>query len=146
MPTNPNMRQAKLVGVLEELGFTRVRGFISSGNLIFESRSRSPRALEAQIEKAWPEKLGFSSATLVRSEKEIRALLAKRPFGDVEFSRKNYHVVTFLKRGGELFATVDTTQAKTPNLMAEIERRHGKELTTRTWNTVTRVAKLLDDE
>lgn len=66
-PTNPNMHQAKLCGVLERLGFGNVRGVISSGNVVFASRARNVPRLEATIEKAWPKELGFRSTTIVRT-------------------------------------------------------------------------------
>ena len=60
-PTNPNMRNDKLRRVFENLGFENVKTVISSGNVIFESPSRSIRKLEEGIEKALPEELGSKS-------------------------------------------------------------------------------------
>jgi uncharacterized protein (DUF1697 family) len=62
------MRNDKLRGVFERLGFENVKTVISSGNVIFESPSRSIRKLEESIEKALPEELGFKSTTIIRSQ------------------------------------------------------------------------------
>src|SRR5579871_1962701 len=76
-PSNPNMHQKKLEGVLEELGFTNVKAIISSGNVVFGSPSKDIAKLEEKIEKAWPIKLGFNSMTIVRSSDQLKALVAK---------------------------------------------------------------------
>jgi uncharacterized protein (DUF1697 family) len=45
-PSNPNMHGAKLKSLFESLGFTKVSPVISSGNVIFDSTSKSIAALE----------------------------------------------------------------------------------------------------
>ncbi|HLD93438.1 MAG TPA: DUF1697 domain-containing protein [Anaerolineales bacterium] len=138
-PLNPNMRNEKLRRVFENLGFRNVRTVISSGNVLFESHMKSRKALESKIEKAIDEQLGFKSSTIIRSQGQFNRLIEKDPFEgkpDVPESRLN---VTFLKRGGEVFSAIDTTSTGTPNVMLQIEKEHGKEITTRTWKTVGRI-------
>lgn len=77
MPMNPNMRGEKLREVFESLGFTKVATVIASGNVIFDSPSKSVTALEKKIESALPEKLGFTSTTIIRSQEEIEKLMKK---------------------------------------------------------------------
>ncbi len=55
------MRNDKLRGVFQELGFANVQTVITSGNVVFETDSHDVRALEARIEEAWPAQLGFRS-------------------------------------------------------------------------------------
>ena len=76
-PTNPNMRNDKLRGVFEKLGFDSVKTVISSGNVIFESPSRSVKKLEESMEKALPEQLGFTSTTIIRSQGQLQKLVDK---------------------------------------------------------------------
>ena len=45
----------RLRGVFESLGFSKVETFIASGNVIFESTSKSANSLQAKIEKKLPE-------------------------------------------------------------------------------------------
>ncbi|NHH98070.1 hypothetical protein DYY66_1506 [Candidatus Nitrosotalea sp. FS] len=80
-PSNPNMHGSKLKRVLEDLGFSNVMPVISSGNVIFESDSKDTAKLEETIQKDWPEKLGFSSTTIVRSQRQLQALVDKNPSG-----------------------------------------------------------------
>ena len=163
-PGNPNMRNDKLRSVFEALGFTNVRSVISSGNVLFESRRTNIAKLEADLEAAFPEILGFTSTVIIRSEKEIKQLIAKAPFGGHTHSTKTSLNVTFLKQqesasnlkppqgdhydvlavyDREVCAIIDTTQAKTPDYMLKAEKIYGKQITTRTWQTVERIyAKL----
>ena len=162
-PANPNMRNEKLRGVLEELGFANVASVISSGNLLFDTDDGAdPAALEELIEAAWPKRLGFESATIVRSQADLERLVAADPFAgraDEPTSRLN---VTFLGREpegepplpyrdpaggyevlalaeGAVFSAADTTANSTPEMMRWMERTFGKRITTRTWKTVQRI-------
>ena len=165
-PLNPNMRNDKLRGVFEKLGFANVRTVISSGNVIFESPSRSVRKLEESIENALPKELGFKSTTIIRSQKQIQKLVDENPFKGMEHSQKSSLNVTFLKKrrktdikfpykvdnrdytllgmyDGAICSVIDLTSAKTPDLMVWLEKKFGKEITTRTWKTVERIRKAM---
>ena len=165
-PLNPNMRNDKLRGVFEKLGFANVRTVISSGNVIFESPSRSVRKLEESIENALPKELGFKSTTIIRSQKQIQKLVDENPFKGMEHSQKSSLNVTFLKKrrktdikfpykvdnrdytllgmyDGAICSVIDLTSAKTPDLMVWLEKQFGKEITTRTWKTVERIRKAM---
>jgi uncharacterized protein (DUF1697 family) len=146
MPMNPNMRSEKLKGVFESLGFTKVATVIASGNVIFETTSKNEKALETKIEQGLFKQLGFKSATMVRSREELERLVKKNPFKDVAHSRHNYLIITFFKytanSGAREIATViDLSKNKTPDFMRKAEKKHGKEITTRTWKTIERILK-----
>jgi len=165
-PTNPNMRNDKLRGVFEELGFANVKTVVSSGNVVFESPSRSVRKLEDRIEEALPNELGFKSTTIIRNQKQLQQLVDKNPFKSREHSQKSSLNVTFLKKkrkvdikfpyeidnrdytllgmyDGAICSVIDLTSAKTPDLMLWLEKKFGKEITTRTWKTVERILKAM---
>lgn len=145
MPMNPNMRGEKLKGVFESLGFKNVKTVIASGNVVFDSPPTNTAALEAKIEKALPKQLGFTSTTIIRSREELAALIKKNPFKGIKDEKPNYLVVTFFKsRQKELCTVIDLSSGRTPAFMADIEKKHGKEITTRTWKTVTRILKATD--
>lgn len=162
-PTNPSMRNEKLRGVLEEFGFKSVKTVISSGNVLFESEETDAAQLEACIEAAWPEKLGFTSTTIIRSLDDLTRLVAADPFAGYQHGAKTSLNVTFLKHkqtmkeplqghGFAIAATyerevcsiVDMTAAKTPDFMAKAEKAFGKQITTRTWKTVERIMKAFE--
>jgi uncharacterized protein (DUF1697 family) len=83
---------AELRTMAEALGFVSVRTWIASGNLLFESdlsESDIKAALETQLE-AYARK---PVPVLVRTAKEMAAILAVNPFPDAKGSR---HLVYFL--------------------------------------------------
>jgi len=145
MPMNPNMKGEKLKGVFESLGFTNVATVIASGNVVFESPSKNIKALEAKIEKALPKQLGFSSTTIIRSREELKALVKKNPFKGIKDEKPNYLIVTFFKsKQQELCTVLNLTDGGTPDFMRVTEKKHGKEITTRTWKTVHRILKKME--
>ena len=140
MPTNPNMRNEKLRAVFEMLGFSNVKTVISSGNVIFESNSKSVTTLEQKIEKALLKELGIKSPAYVRSKKDLEQMVKKDPFKGKEHKSNTYLIVSFLKKEpGEIFSVVDLSNAKTPEFMRDIEKKYGKDVTTRTWKTIERI-------
>ncbi len=139
-PGNPNMHQAKLKEFFEDLGFKNVRPVISSGNVIFESESSDQIGLEKKIEIELPKKLGFTSTTIIRSEKELGRLISKNPFKGTADEKPNYLLVTFFKdRKLELCSVIDLSSSKTPDFMAKLDREYKKKITSRTWKTVHRI-------
>jgi uncharacterized protein (DUF1697 family) len=141
-PTNPNMRNEKLRGVFEKLGFEDVKTVISSGNVVFSSKSKNVGKLENIIEKALTLRLGLENAVFVRSKDELDGLIRCDPFKGKEHGRKSYLIVTFTKgKPQEIFNVLDTTKGKTVDFMAKLEKEHGKVITTRTWQTVKRIVE-----
>jgi uncharacterized protein (DUF1697 family) len=97
-PSNPNMHGAKLKAAAESAGFKNVQTLLSSGNIIFESKSKDQATIEAKLEKTWPAKLGFNSMTIIRSQDQLQALVDADPYKGSEHSRSSYLLVTFFKK------------------------------------------------
>ena len=145
MPMNPNMKGARLKEVFESLGFENVATVIASGNVVFDSPSKSTTALEATIEKALPKQLEFTSTTMIRSREELESLVKSDPFKGIVDEKPNYLVITFFKdRRKELSTVINLGDGTTPDFMRVLEKAHGKEMTTRTWKTVVRILKKMD--
>jgi uncharacterized protein (DUF1697 family) len=70
--------------LFEDLEFANVETFIASGNVIFDSPSKSPKALEKKVEKYLRERLGYEVATFIRSIAEVAAIAGYQPFPDTE--------------------------------------------------------------
>jgi uncharacterized protein (DUF1697 family) len=164
-PTNPNMRNEKLAGVFKKLGFKNVKPVISTGNIIFESSSRNVSALEAKLEEAFPKYLGFKSATIIRRQEDLDRLIKQDPYKGKPHGEKNYTLVAFVKNHSgairkfpakgrgfrvcgrykkELCTVVDLKNTHTPDLMRIPERELGKDITTRTWNTILKIQKAFE--
>ena len=158
-PMNPNMKNEKLRGVFENLGFTNVSSVVSSGNIIFETPEADIQTIEKRVETALRTQLGITSTTIIRSASQIQQLIDKRPFGDAVHTATNYLIVTFLQHqppspltfpdkyhitavyDREVCSVNNSTHSDFPDPMQWIERNYGKEITTRTWLTIERVMK-----
>jgi uncharacterized protein (DUF1697 family) len=166
LPTNPNMRNDKLRGAFEAIGFRNVRTVISSRNVLFEADESDTDALEAQIDQALPELLGFPNTSIVRSQGQLQELVDRDPFEGLDHTHQTNLTVTFAKitprtdlkfpykgegyvithiRGREVYSVLDLTTGKTPALMSWLERQFGKDITTRTYKTVGRILKKLGE-
>lgn len=156
-----NCRMPELKASLEKAGFNDVKTVISSGNAVFSSRSTSEHALEAKCEQAMQKHMGRSFMTIVRSVDELAALLDRDPFSAYSLPPKAKRNVTFLRtapstkpklpvdlrgarildlQGREAF-TYYVPNVADPSFMVVIEKTFGKEVTTRTWETVGRIVK-----
>lgn len=163
-PGNPNQRNENLRVVCEQLGLERVSTVISSGNVVFDTERKDLAALEAELEKAWSDQLGFESTTLIRTQEDLGHLVSLDPFGGLDHGKQTYLLVSFAKHplsvemslphspedmsfelvtatDRELFTVTDTTAERTPDVMGWIETGFGKDLTSRTWLTVERILK-----
>ena len=156
-----NCQMPALKTALEKAGFTDVRTVISSGNAVFSARAASEAALEKKCEVATKKYLGREFMTIVRSIDDLAALLKADHFAKFDVPAGAKKDVTFLKtapqtrpklpidlRGARILAlrdreayTYHIPQQADPAFMVLIEKTFGKEVTTRTWETVGRIVK-----
>lgn len=143
-PANPAMSNDKLSAAVASAGCTDVRPLLASGNLVCKSAARSAAQLESKIEQALADKLGLSLEAFVRSREELAAMIKADPFKGATHGKEWYLTVTFFKdRRHPVFSKLDRATLEGPKFMADLEKRHGKHITTRTWNTVQKaLAKL----
>jgi len=69
----------ELKAICETLGFTSVRTYIASGNVVFESR-KSAGAIKRGLEKALAAYAGKAVGVMVRSAAEMAQVAADNPF------------------------------------------------------------------
>lgn len=161
-PGDPTFNNQTICRCLEELGYSNVRSLQASGNYLFESDETDSAKLEAAIEVSIEQAVGFRRAAIVRSSEAIARLIADDPFKGMAHSEGSYLLVTFMKQPQQpdfalphqpagkpytiigakrdmLFSVIDNTTGKTPDLMVWLERRFGKDITSRTWNTLQRI-------
>jgi uncharacterized protein (DUF1697 family) len=160
MPTNAKMPDLKRA--FEAGGFTDVRTVLSSGNVVFSARSASPAALARKAEAAMEQTLGRAFFTIVRPVDALQQLLASDPFHAFRLKPGAKRVVTFLRqppagkitlpvelegariyalKGSEVFTAYLRNPNGNPVFMTLIEKLFGKEQTTRTWDTVAKIAR-----
>ena len=164
-PGDPNFNNQTVCKCLEGLGYTNVRSLLASGNYLFETNETNTAKLEAAIEQAIAA-TGYQRAAIVRSKDQIAALIAQNPFKNLTHSNNSYLLVTFMKKpqqpdfelpyqppgkpytltgyqDGIIFSVTNNALIKTPDLMSWLERQFGKDITSRTWNTLQRIDKAL---
>jgi uncharacterized protein (DUF1697 family) len=156
-----NCRMPALKAALERAGFGDVRTVISSGNAVFSARARSEPAIEKACEAAMQKHMGRTFFTIVRPIADLERLLATDPFAGFRLPADAKRNVTFMRaapaappplpvelrgarilslRGREAF-TYYVPGGVDPAFMLLIERTFGKDVTTRTWETVGRIVK-----
>ncbi len=93
----------ELRSLFEGLGFRGVSTFIASGNVIFESGSRSQSELEKKIEAAFVRRFEYETSVFVRSAAEVDAIARYRPFPGPALESAGALNVALLKEplGGE---------------------------------------------
>lgn len=145
----------------ETAGFENVKTVLGSGNVTFTARSASRKSLERKIEAAMQKSLGRVFATTVRSIEELAALRDADPYKSFGLAPQAKRVVTLLHekskvllkrpielddaqilcvKGTEIFSAY-VPSPKGPVFMNLIEKTFGKDLTTRTWDTIGKVVK-----
>jgi len=155
-----NAKMPELKRCFEDAGFHDVKTLLSSGNVIFDARRSSESTLERRAESAMTDRLGRNFHTIVRPVSRLKELLEADPFARFRFPANAKRVVTFLREphGAELslplevdgarilmmdgreILTVYVPSARGPVFMTLIEKTFGKMVTTRTWDTVRKVA------
>ncbi len=156
-----NCKMPALRAAFEAAGFTDVKTVLGSGNVVFDARSTSEQAVEQQAEAAMADQLGRAFFTIVRPIEQLRDLLAMDPYKPFKVSPDAKRIVTFLRgrpkgkiklpvelhgapilamKDGEIFSAYLPTP-KGPVFMGLIEKTFGKDQTTRTWDTVAKVAR-----
>ena len=99
-----------LKAMCEELGFTSVRTYIASGNVVFASR-KSEAAIKSALEKRLAAYAGKPVGVLVRSAAEMAQVLADNPFPNAPANRT---MAVFLDRppAADALAGGFTTEAR----------------------------------
>lgn len=157
-----NCKMPELQRSLEDAGFTDVKTLLSSGNVAFSTpRAASAAALRKKLEAAMQAGLGRSFETHVRASQHLQQLIAADPFAAYPLRAGSKRVVTFLREplaaspvelprthgeaciwgldGAEVFCSY-VPEAQGPVFMQLLEKTFGKDITTRTWDTVARCA------
>jgi uncharacterized protein (DUF1697 family) len=83
---------SELKTMCEELGFSAVRTYIASGNVVFASR-KAEAAIKALLEKRLEAYAGKPVGVIVRSAAEMAEIAAKNPFPK---AKPNFTVAIFL--------------------------------------------------
>jgi uncharacterized protein (DUF1697 family) len=146
---------------LEEAGYANVRTVLASGNAVFTGPERPEHELESRLQQLLATRLTRSFPVIVRPLASIQQLLTTDPFRDFQLAPTAKRVVTFLRelpgpglslpiefegarilrvREREVF-TAYVPHPSGPVFMTLIEKTFGKDVTTRTWDTVQKLTR-----
>ena len=90
------VKMDRLRALFEEMGLANVETFIASGNVLFDSSSKSAATIESRTERHLEIALGYDVTTFVRPLAELGGIAASHPFESFE---RNGHALSvgFLK-------------------------------------------------
>lgn len=149
--------------MFEEMGYGNPRTYIQSGNVAFETGRQDENRLRQSVETQLNRKLGYEVSVVLRTQAQVRSVLADMPFPEKIASQRVY--VTFLQHepdlakaadlvaytygreqfavvGREVYASVDHDLTKSLFDTMWVERKLGVVATVRNWNTVNKLAHL----
>lgn len=162
---NNLIKMPALRACFEEHGFADVTTYIQSGNVLFSASGRAAE-LTARIERALSSGFGATIPVVVRSEKQLRAIVDGAPKGFGSEPAKRRYDVLFLKEPvtakaalelvpqkpgvdevhagtGVLYYSRLVSKAAQSKLSRVVSMPIYKSMTIRNWNTTTKLLALL---
>jgi uncharacterized protein (DUF1697 family) len=152
----------------EAAGHKNVKTILASGNVVFESSNVDAQKVKSDIEAQIKKTFGFDVDVILRSEKEIRALIKADPFKNIKVEAETRLYVTFLaekpkskiaapyktwdgdykilliKNNNVISTLASSPKHGTPDVMDLLGKEFGKQITTRTWNTILKIQTAME--
>ena len=157
---------AELRALFEDLGFARVRSYIQSGNVVFDSSTGDD--LEPALEAAILERFGLTVPVMIRTRAELDAVIRANPFScEAADDPRKVHVA-FLSAcpapaaiaelgtlalgddraqviGRELYLHCPNGIGRTRLTNPRVEKLLGIRATARNWRTVNRMLSMANE-
>ncbi len=153
---------AELRELYESLEFENVKTILNSGNVVFGAVKKTELSIVKEIEDAFQKKFGFESRTMIRAMTNLKKLVDTDPFRSVSVDKDVRLYVTFLREkqrshlklpyrapGSDLLILQITDRevcsaltlktSRSVDAMAFLEKEFGKDVTTRSWNTILKI-------
>ncbi len=151
----------------ESVGFENVRHLLQTGNIVFQAPTSNTKKLEEKIESAMIQRVGFRVDVLVRTADEFKEIVSRNPFYGDKSKEVKWNVILFLKQapttagldalreanvgpeefqpiGRELHVYYTNGVGRSKFTNALIERKLNVSSTGRNWNTITKLASMLN--
>ncbi|MCE3198591.1 DUF1697 domain-containing protein [Paenibacillus sonchi] len=162
---NKIIKMQALKAMFESLGYSRVRTYIQSGNVVFESNRAQAAELEAVISAAIRETFGFDVSVMSRSLEELEAVIAGNPFEPPAEEGYKRLYISFLAEapskealeklrpyeegadklhvaGKEMYTLYEVSASQSPLFKVQLDKLLGTSITARNWNTVNKLAAM----
>jgi uncharacterized protein (DUF1697 family) len=164
---NKRIAMADLRELMTGLGFTDVRTLLQSGNVVFTARNTKPETLARRITGAIDEQLGMDVGCLVRNGRDLQAVIEENPLDDVATNGSKLMALFLSKAPDPKLLKAHDPRSLDPDRIrlgdrviyqwcpdgvlaappagGFAEKHLGVTVTGRNWNTVTKLAALLQD-
>ena len=145
-------------------GFTNIRTYVQTGNILFDSEETNEDAIRSKIEQILYKNLGYKVVVLMRMVHDVKKVIRNNPFDNLSNGEKQNLYVTFLSKtpapallGALGVYSNDAEYARVVNKEVYvyspnygmtcfsnsfIERKLRVTATTRNWATITRLPEL----
>jgi uncharacterized protein (DUF1697 family) len=156
---------AELRAMFESLGYEDVRTYVQSGNVVFRSVFASEPDVKQTIEAAIERAFGLPVPVIVRTPRELEAVIERNPFLADESEPTKLHVIflddtpdeaavatldpnrsppdRFTVIGRELYVHYPNGAGRSKITIDYVERRLATRATARNWNTVTKLLGMM---
>jgi uncharacterized protein (DUF1697 family) len=94
---NAVIKMADLKKTAEECGFSRVRTYIQSGNVIFESDEKNPDRLSTKLSEALKKDYNIDSQVVIKTLRQMETVVAEAP-PEWKTSRELRCYIAFLRK------------------------------------------------
>jgi uncharacterized protein (DUF1697 family) len=161
--SHKRMAMADLRALVEGVGCDDVRTYVQSGNVVFRS-ARGAADLARAIARAIDKQLGLDVTVVIRTDRQLRDLVANNPFIRSKIQPKTLYVTFLAERpdrsrvqellegsfeperfevaGEDVYLYFPHGYGRVKLNNATLERGLGVAATTRNWRTVTALAEL----
>lgn len=158
------IKMKELAESLTDAGYTNVKTYIQSGNVILETAKKSNNVIANEISKVILKAFGHEVETMVRTQKEVEDIIKKAPFKKKDSDKKLY--VTFLQNnltadnmkllkslsnaaeafhiiGKEIYTIRDPKLQFDKTTLGSFDNKLKVPTTTRNWNVVNKINELM---
>lgn len=158
---------AELKKMFSEMDFEKVQTLLNSGNVVFNAKKENEFALLERIGAQFEKTFGFKAPLILRNEESMQHIMKLDPFQTITVTKETRLYVSFLsekasselvlpytsekgdfrilqKTDREVFSVVNINSYRSVDAMRFLEKEYGKAITTRNWNTVKKIAMLME--
>jgi uncharacterized protein (DUF1697 family) len=90
------IKMTELCRMFQDMGFKKVKTYIQTGNVIFDTASANTKTLTSKIEKDLQKQLGYKVTVVLRTIPEIETILTNNPFKKLKLKDNERIYITLL--------------------------------------------------
>ena len=154
----------ELVSILKGIGYENIRTYIQSGNAVFSSKRKIGPEDANEISREIERKMGFSPEVMVLSAEQLRGSIDNNPFPTDDGKALHFFFLESLPESpdieklgllkaksekfvleGRVFYLHAPEGVGRSKLAAAVEKSIGVPLTARNWNTVNKLAAMVEE-